>query len=983
MNYNIVELINNLISYINLKCENIQIITIIFLLISGIVFLFYEDKKFFKYELVRDLKIVLMLIGTSSVISKLEIKGVENIRIAIFGKYMAIIYIIIHIVYLLEIFFYWKSVKKFHYLNYINNIKMITYAFIALSKITYLNITFILAIYILDLSLIKCGMQEKTMFQKVKAYSLKWKKFFQSENTEYGCEELEILYPCREDNLKKIKDFIIKTNDTSYSIAINSEWGSGKSILIKNLINQLIDDSNYVIYIRPLINDTKEALLKDFKSQVENIMVKNGIYSTGINSLDSYCKEVLDILSLNSKVTLKNIISFNNKEMSFKESQEALQEDIDNLLNNSRNKDEVFEKKIVIVVDDFDRVEDANQKEVLSFIKEIVDFKGCITLIALDYKNLRSNNIVTREYLEKFIDNTIELAQVEFNEIMNFHFEKRLFNRVIKVLRMKSGTDEIIEKIISELNMNKIQYYYDFKIRLENEINKLKNDIDEVKNNSDASKVSEDSIKNMEEEYNSLKVFYEEKDKYINNSRRNIHFIDEIGYLLIGINNIILDAKKSEKKLYEILKNMDIARILYVFAYIKIFCNEDFDKLLKSYSLQEWLEDMVIDNVKYKNKYYNTLLYEILEDSSLLEEPLSTEKFRLLQENSLRFIINVVIKGRFDLSYFEFYTKSEKKLNIIDNNESIEIISNYEEEINEYRRIIKENMDNNDLNEKRHKKLAKCICELYNDGKIYGYVLLSSVYRNNKILLTDYSHCYINCLLEELSDSSLKKIIMEKGLIKYANSLDELVSQYAACINCLMEINCLRNKIKIRENDRFIKENFIKTYEYIEKFSLDNKLINNNFSKDDGFEKLIRSLEFNISDTYKGIRHSILHEKIDGLIKNYNSMKKLRNEIDHRSGEVDSGINLISNYKQACETLNGFKSKTNIYNSNQLKCIDRSLARIKEEYEKENREVEETLLEEINIVLENINTKKLEERNIDKVMRMMVDAEKVYRIGTK
>ncbi|MCW5197814.1 hypothetical protein F1Z41_00415 [Clostridium perfringens] len=75
--------------------------------------------------------------------------------------------------------------------------------------------------------------------------------------------------------------------------------------------------------------------------------------------------------------------------------------------------------RLIVVVDDFDRVEETTMKEILMFIRELIDFNGINTILLMQYsKIINKDNGLTKEYLDKYIDYRIELNKVDFKEIL-------------------------------------------------------------------------------------------------------------------------------------------------------------------------------------------------------------------------------------------------------------------------------------------------------------------------------------------------------------------------------------------------------------------------------------------------------------------------------------------------------------------------------------------------------------------------------------
>jgi len=95
------------------------------------------------------------------------------------------------------------------------------------------------------------------------------------------------------------------------------------------------------------------------------------------------------------------------------------------------------------------------------FVKEVLDFNSCATIIAFDYKNLLRNDAINSEYLEKFIATKIQLTSIPFHEIIEFHINE-ILGKVIE--DAKSIT--LLQNIRMLLHENIYKYYANIEERI-------------------------------------------------------------------------------------------------------------------------------------------------------------------------------------------------------------------------------------------------------------------------------------------------------------------------------------------------------------------------------------------------------------------------------------------------------------------------------------------------------------------------------------
>ncbi|PET37395.1 hypothetical protein CN514_24390, partial [Bacillus sp. AFS001701] len=216
----------------------------------------------------------------------------------------------------------------------------------------------------------------------------------QNEHSDLPISSYNELFPTRKKEFRRIYDFL---NDLDvynpYAIAINAAWGEGKTSFVNAIIGRLKTDSNEVIFIQPMILDTREKLLKYVFGQLENIMNDYEIY-TGKGS--PYQKYYNLLLKFAGNKNISNIANFFDV---FPEDNIADLRDMKVELESNLQKLIELQKRIYIIIDDLDRVEEDTIYNTLTFIKEIVDIKGVTVLFIVDYDKIVSERI-SYTYLE-------------------------------------------------------------------------------------------------------------------------------------------------------------------------------------------------------------------------------------------------------------------------------------------------------------------------------------------------------------------------------------------------------------------------------------------------------------------------------------------------------------------------------------------------------------------------------------------------------
>ncbi|MDE5790970.1 MAG: hypothetical protein K2H96_07060 [Muribaculaceae bacterium] len=217
----------------------------------------------------------------------------------------------------------------------------------------------------------------------------------------------------------------------SSSIAINSPWGYGKTSFL-NLIKEQIEkyDNFIVIEFSPWHFSPASDITKMFFLRLENEF-------KGINNkLSDFLAEYSDLLS-------DSDYSFVQKLLRPKKDYENLLTDISSQLENS-------DKKLIIIIDDFDRLSATEIQEVLRLIRGSANFPNFIFLTAFDKDYVQkvlseSSEAITPHYIEKFFEH-------EYN--LPIYSQTILKNEIIKIAEqfMEENDLQAFKQYISQDN---------------------------------------------------------------------------------------------------------------------------------------------------------------------------------------------------------------------------------------------------------------------------------------------------------------------------------------------------------------------------------------------------------------------------------------------------------------------------------------------------------------------------------------------------
>lgn len=814
--------------------------------------------------------------GVIKFVSNTFFKSISTIEIL---WLFAIISILIISIFLKEIILYWNS-KKVVFKNFME----ISYYFI-LTYLTFsIGLNKINSIYHLILILILASLTyyfSCTSFQSIQRNHNK----YHNEKSDLPITDSKDLFPTRIMELERIHKFIVDIDiDYPYALAINGEWGEGKTSFVNVLSDKLNQDGNEIIYIQPMILDTREKLLSYFFEQIEQVLHKNKIY-TGENSpYKNYLEILIKILNNKNFSNVFNIFNStqkNNKSTELRSLKNKLEENI-KILTNKGN-------RIVILIDDLDRVEPETVYNLLTFVKEIVDLKGILTIFTVDYRKITSDKI-TIEYLEKFIDSKFSLKKISSEEIFKHYF--KIFKKDYK--------NDILNNFYNQITNEFLEYI----------------SILEKKSSSILEKNSE-STSNDEEKIKDIKRKYLDLDKKLKNARNikkivanveeNFSFMDD--EITKNSSNIdITNYMKNEINISEIILNLSIFKILF---------REYFDRIVQLGSYEAFINDeneefiiklffngnslMLTKNEKQKEierikiRLYDFLIFSDKLHHSILMK-IKTEEERLLEK--LYNIDNVTEKSTEDWNFI-----SINKLH-----SAIRLSPKEKESVH-------------------RDKFIRIIISSFKNKQISALELLSLLKRPQRTILFD-NEKFLNEFFTVLKDENLGI-----ELLKNKQSLFEILSQlkdtaifslpnFLSMLIYAYKAGTSKNIIKYEGIEHIKSQNSVYSFKNIEGLnaSFVHLLKNENLSKDilskntlrenvelikNDFSKHVNNIDIEIVEAFKYNYERIdiilnildLKEKIEDYINQYtdNNIFELESLYmnNFKKSEISKKINIF------------------------------------------------------------------------------------------
>ena len=203
----------------------------------------------------------------------------------------------------------------------------------------------------------------------------------------------------------------IKSTGTPITIALQGEWGSGKTSLMNSLKYNLCDDDSTAQFFGIWINTWQFALLHSPSQAVLSILVSiiNQIGALNPNRQRwEKSKQIIGRIIKNMAIVvttkvatstmgldadgIENMLDGNANESS---SVEQLKNEVVSLINEvmEKNKDK---KGFIFFIDDLDRIDPPLAVEILELLKNLFDLEHCVFVLAIDY------NVVIKGLKPKF-----------------------------------------------------------------------------------------------------------------------------------------------------------------------------------------------------------------------------------------------------------------------------------------------------------------------------------------------------------------------------------------------------------------------------------------------------------------------------------------------------------------------------------------------------------------------------------------------------
>lgn len=223
----------------------------------------------------------------------------------------------------------------------------------------------------------------------------------------------------------------------AFAIGINGKWGIGKTSFINLVKDDLKKEEFIEVNFNPWNSNTPKAIIQDFFETFQEAIKP---YHSSISSdLLSYSNKLVSINDNSTNLVIQAILGllFGN-------------ESVNNLHKKIDKKIEAINRKIIIYIDDLDRLDNEEIIEVIRLIRNTANFRSTFFLVAYDREYVLNaikgmNSHKEGLFLEKIFQ--IEISLPLFNKEL---LRQELINKLKEVLN--SDLHAMIEKVCDKLD---------------------------------------------------------------------------------------------------------------------------------------------------------------------------------------------------------------------------------------------------------------------------------------------------------------------------------------------------------------------------------------------------------------------------------------------------------------------------------------------------------------------------------------------------
>ena len=268
-----------------------------------------------------------------------------------------------------------------------------------------------------------------------------------------------------EDHITGLSNFLVQCQ-SPMTVSIQGEWGTGKSSVMLQ-VKQKIEEEDEALNIW---FDTWQFSQFSFDKQLPVILLSQlvskissqaGLDNSQNKKTMFQTMKGLQLFSLALNDLVNHFSGINAKE--YKEEMEFndLYKQIDELKDNFRSLVKDVNKRIIIYIDDLDRLEPDKAVELLEVLKIFLDVDGCVFVLAIDYdvvvRGIASKyhfDMNNKEELEKGKNFFDKIIQVPYTVPVDDYKYERLVQSFIENEELAGDNEKYTQLLLNSVGKN-------------------------------------------------------------------------------------------------------------------------------------------------------------------------------------------------------------------------------------------------------------------------------------------------------------------------------------------------------------------------------------------------------------------------------------------------------------------------------------------------------------------------------------------------
>ena len=433
----------------------------------------------------------------------------------------------------------------------------------------------------------------------------------------------------RDNFVKSLKEAIVNYNDNeSLTIGLYGKWGEGKTSVINLLKEKLEKQADIICFtFEPWLYSNTEQLMSMFFKDLSHC-VGNEYNQNELSKIFKSYAEAFEVISHIPESTgitkfLSKLLSFIFKKLSCQKTLLQLKVDIENYI-------ESLNKKILIIIDDIDRLNNNEIQQIFQLVKMLGNFKNTIYLLSMD-DTIVANSLKEVQkydgykYLEKIVQVPLLLPLSKKEEIFDY-LDKNLKEILKDFLKYEKD-----KKYFNSLINNNFSLFFD-NLR---DVNKYLN-IFRFKKNALLHKVNKTDLAVL----TALEIFEPKIYNYLKNNQDSLY-----GFKKDFTTALELAKRLDKSYLKELLSklfpntkdiNIEIERAIKNRDYFEAYFSLSIDNKIYKKEVDDFLETLV-DKEQFILEINNVLIHENSQNiiENILKEILNHPKTAITDNNKL------------------------------------------------------------------------------------------------------------------------------------------------------------------------------------------------------------------------------------------------------------------------------------------------------------------------------------------------------------